>query len=302
MARKTTDVSKLKAKHNVEYMKYCASMIGAMAAIQIPLKRISTDAAQKKREMIARVRERMRVLRQMGADLTQPQGSNEREEEEIEVVNLSWLAMEIAEFQEDLHDRYVSWRNKLGGAGVQQGAGLAPHRAPSMLVGSFLQMLALGWLSTWFASASEGKAVFRMGTMGGFTCMTFALNGAPAAQPRTALLGTIMSVLTCIALHQIDWTYFDNTYRIPVAVAISTTLMSLTGVPHPPAAGTAAAFSSDPELNWNELGMLMVAYLCAVVCAAALVNLQNERRYPSYWRLNPFSEVCQALFPSKNSI
>merc|ERR1712079_265463 len=122
------------------------------------------------------------------------------------------------------------------------------------MLGSFTQMFLVSGFSLWLSESSEGKYAFRMGTMGAFTCMNYALNAAPAAQPKSALMGTVITVLVCLILKAIP--NFEPVWiRMAFSVAASITAMSLAGVPHPPAAGTAVFFSTTEKADWDELAL-----------------------------------------------
>lgn len=112
--------------------------------------------------------------------------------------------------------------------------------------------------------------------------------GVPLAQPRNVFFGTILSSLIGVALPKIFLTNPDNEQYLwlsgALATSISSVLMSVFNIVHPPAGAAAlipSVVSAATELGWYYLALQT---LSAVVMLGVALLMNNIRRvYPVYW-------------------
>lgn len=276
LARTTTSLNKLQSSANESFMKHSADLIGGIVALKIPLRRVSIERNAQRKELIQRIRNKMRSL----ALLAEMEPETDSDDESREAF---WLQQKIQFFDNYMAKRFKTWYDKVGGQDIVPGPGTPPARAPSMLFGCFTQMMILSGISQYIFHVTAGSFNFRMGTLAAMTCLNYSLTSAPPGQPKSGLLSTVLVMCVVMAAKQIPVDLIPKEFVVAGVTSVSITLMSLFGVPHPPAAGTAVAFMGGDKLDWDDFAFLMLGYVACIFCATVLVNLQETRQYPQYW-------------------
>jgi len=277
LARTTTSLNKLQSSSNENFMKHSADLLGGIVALKIPLRRVSIERNAQRQELLKRVRNKMRMLHLL-AEMDPDTDSDDDSPPPF------WLQQKIFIIDTYLAKRFKSWYGKVGGQDIVPGPGTPSARAPSMLFGSFAQMMILSYVSLYIFNVTDENFKFRIGTLAAMTCLNFSLTSAPPGQPKTGLLGTALVMLVVMSAKLLIPADVIPQYIIVAMVAsVSITLMALFAVPHPPAAGTAVAFMGGVKLDWDEFAFLFVGYICCIISATLLVNLQETRQYPQYW-------------------
>lgn len=159
------------------------------------------------------------------------------------------------------------------------GVGRSPLKVSSKtvfigLLGGFLAIGILALLTDMTTS------VWLMAPFGASCVLAFGVWDAPLSQPRNIVGGHLVSTAVGLALYHL----FDNkVWVIALAVGLSIALMHLTRTTHPPAgadpivvilAGSPWTFLFTPVLT----GSLVI-----VLCALLINNLDEHRKYPTFW-------------------
>lgn len=111
---------------------------------------------------------------------------------------------------------------------------------------------------------------------------------SPLAQPRNAVLGQLISVITGISIARLFLLSerFEDIQWVAGALAgaTATALMALTKTVHPPAGATALLAVINRELlNLGWLLIPVVLLSCALMLFVALILNNIERQFPIYW-------------------
>lgn len=111
---------------------------------------------------------------------------------------------------------------------------------------------------------------------------------SPLAQPRAAIVGTILAATSGVAVSKLFMlrSDFESIRWIAGAAScgVASCLMTLTNSVHPPGGATALLAAVDPTVN--DLGwMLIPLVLLATVLMLGVALLVNniQRQYPIYW-------------------
>jgi CBS-domain-containing membrane protein len=120
---------------------------------------------------------------------------------------------------------------------------------------------------------------------GALMTLLYGLGAAPAAQPRNAIFGQIVSISIAILIGSIST--LDVPTKQSLAAALAIAAMTKLGLTHPPAGAAAVLFATDDSLGWTHLLAVIIGNLVAIGLATAISNWSNKRQYPSYWGLWP---------------
>ncbi|CAN6638656.1 hypothetical protein TRVA0_017S00804 [Trichomonascus vanleenenianus] len=110
---------------------------------------------------------------------------------------------------------------------------------------------------------------------------------SPLAQPRNVFFGTFMSSLIGVCLTKLWMTNPANEQFLwlcgALSVALSSAVMRLLKIVHPPAGAAAFIASISPvkELGWYYLPVQLLSSVIFIGVAIIFNNI--ERRYPQYW-------------------
>lgn len=300
MARKTADDAKLKNRLNEELILACSDLIGSVQALRKPRRFAAEERAKSIKEIFRRVRDTLLVKNKgFGSGSGSPQDPAPESTEGGRVSKVSKL-------QDTLHNYKDYWKRvgrKMLGGDVLPPPGTKRDVTIYIVVVAFITCFVMAAINTALqkalavAYAGEvelnpnflNKSGFELGQIAGATCMVYALTSAPAAQPRTIILGRFLSTLVGMTFNLIPntsaalgWTRFAG------AVSVSTALMAKLGLAHPPGAGLANIFLGqdrnwDMHSSWLKIGCLVLQDTIFVFLASFFNNLLNSRHYPTYW-------------------
>ncbi|WP_051620307.1 HPP family protein [Paenibacillus sp. UNC451MF] len=150
----------------------------------------------------------------------------------------------------------------------------APRTAILGFIGGFVCIGILSLLTGW-TSASWLMAPF------GASCvLAFGLWDAPLSQPRNIIGGHVVSTLTGLIVFYI---FGQGPAALALGVGLAISAMILTKTTHPPA-------GADPIVvilagsGWSFLVTpVLVGSVLIVVCALIINNLDEHRKYPTFW-------------------
>lgn len=89
--------------------------------------------------------------------------------------------------------------------------------------------------------------------------LLYGLTGAPASQPRNAMLGQLVSLSIAMAIGSVA--AFPVWARQSLATSLAIAAMVKLGWTHPPAGAAALIFSGNMNLSWFNVLFMMVGNL-----------------------------------------
>ncbi|WP_223067582.1 HPP family protein [Paenibacillus caui] len=149
-----------------------------------------------------------------------------------------------------------------------------PRNAAIGAVGGFIAIAILAVLTDFTPE------VWIMAPFGASCVLAFGVWDAPLSQPRNIIGGHVVSTLTGLTLYHL---FGKGTLIMAIGVGLAIGLMMLTRTTHPPA-------GADPLVvimagsGWSFLFAPVLIGAVVIVLVALLVNnLDNKRRYPTFW-------------------
>jgi len=147
------------------------------------------------------------------------------------------------------------------------------------------------YLLVWYENASGGfmcrhclLTVFQ----GASAILDYNMIQSPLAQPRAAIVGTVIATTSGVAVTKLFMlrSDFERIRWIAGAAscAIASSLMTLTNTVHPPGGATALLAAVDPTVNdlgWMFIPLILLATVLMLSVALVVNNIQ--RQYPIYW-------------------
>ena len=122
-------------------------------------------------------------------------------------------------------------------------------------------------------------------SQGAAAILEFNALSSPLAQPRNAIIGHIISAVIGVSVAQLVTSSTSDAYLLaPLACALASAAMTLTGTLHPPGGATAVLAVTDPNLRalrWQLIPLVAIA--CTVMVAVACLMGNVLRRYPHWW-------------------
>jgi len=111
---------------------------------------------------------------------------------------------------------------------------------------------------------------------------------SPLAQPRPAIVGTILAATSGVAVSKLFMlrSDFESIRWIAGAAScgVASSLMTITNTVHPPGGATALLAAVDPTVNalgWMLIPLVLLATVLMLGTALLVNNIQ--RQYPTYW-------------------
>lgn len=121
--------------------------------------------------------------------------------------------------------------------------------------------------------------------------LQYGLTAAPASQPRNAILGQFIGLIIAQSIGQA--LNLETWLKQTLATALAISCMVKLGVTHPPA-GAAAMIFSNGTRTWQQVGMMLLGNVIAIVCATIVNNLSDKRQYPTFWGFQPIIDLFQS--------
>ena len=118
--------------------------------------------------------------------------------------------------------------------------------------------------------------------------LQYGLTAAPASQPRNAIIGQTIGLLVAHGIGRS--TSLEPYFKMSLATALAISAMVKFGVTHPPA-GAAALLFSNGTRTWQQVGMMILGNVVAIICATLFNNLSDQRQYPTFWGLGQLTSV-----------
>ena len=164
-------------------------------------------------------------------------------------------------------------------------------------VGVLLTLLTLGALNGAFSANVSAAFRFPMAPMAALLALQFGLTAAPAAQPKTIIVGQIVSIVTALLVAEIPSSYLTVWMKQSLACAVAVWLMAKICIVSPPAAANAFVFA-DGTWQWTSMLTTLIGSVIAILCSVLINNLSVKRQYPSSWGI-PQIVQCTGKQPQR---
>ena len=174
------------------------------------------------------------------------------------------------------------WWSKCHGGNLQIPPAMSRNQSLWTLGGSFVSLLMLSGISKSVHHLTNGKYFIMVGPLGALITLQYGLTSAPAAQPRNALLGQLVSGAIALPFTYIPTWILSPWVREAIAPAFSIFGMVKLGVVHPPAGATAVVLASG-DYDWIFFALTIFVNVLLIFPAVVINNLSKKRQYPTYW-------------------
>ncbi len=167
-------------------------------------------------------------------------------------------------------------KTRLGGGGTLP-AKPARQQLLSALLGSFLSILLLQWLS------NHTSNNWLIAPFGASCVLLFASPQSPFAQPRNVIGGHLVAAMTALFCIQL---LGHSALTMALAVSLSIVLMQVWRTVHPPAGATALLLTlTTPGTVGYEfiLTPVLSGSVALVLIATVCNNLSSAQNWPMYW-------------------
>lgn len=169
---------------------------------------------------------------------------------------------------------------KLRGAGTQAPPTSSWGQSLLSMTGVMLSILLVSAVNDTMTTTWGSDYEAPLGPMGALLGLQFGLTAAPAAQPRTIMVGQVVSILIALAFAEISSERAWIKQSLSCAVAVGA--MAKIGVVNPPAAANAFVFASG-NLGFSNMAAALLSNILAIICSIFFNNLSDKRQYPSFW-------------------
>lgn len=189
------------------------------------------------------------------------------------------------------------WYKKMHGAGIQPPPRMPLNVCVFILFAAFVTDFIMFSLNKNIKDLFGEGLGFEPGQVASATTMIYALTASPAAQPRSIILGHMISMCVGMTFAFVpgddpnlgigdpfdsprDW------FRLSGSVSVSTTLMAMAGVAHPPGGAISLIFL---RYKWNEwisykkFAIILLQDVILIALSAIFNNVHSAKSYPTYW-------------------
>ena len=298
LTRKSVRMSKLQSDLNEEYMLATTEHIGAVMGLRLPrrLAAIERSAEVKKLFGVFRNAFTTGIAFQAAANVGTKKMSHSGIQKFDSIVEGAVVQLEesctdkIEKSWDSAKDFFKIWSNKMYGGNIPPPPAMPWRLTIFVALFAFIQCNIMFQVSQ-IMLQTTGYG-FISGQVGSGISILYTLTSAPSGQPRTVILGRLISIAVGMTLSYIP--VVANTplfyMRMSLTIALSSSLMARFRVSHPPGAVLALSFL---QYQWHErrsyvqIGVLLLQDSLLCVIAAIFVNLNNSRSYPTYWGYLP---------------
>ena len=155
------------------------------------------------------------------------------------------------------------------------------------LAGALIGISAIGYMTSHFSLP------LLVAPFGASAVLLFSVHDSPLAQPRSTVLGHVLSAFAGGVIAIAHTLYFGNSIPesesyiwIAISVAISISAMQILRLTHPPAGATAFIASTAVSDLESLAGFMIPVVIGALVLVAVTIVFNNaipSRKYPVYW-------------------
>jgi len=174
------------------------------------------------------------------------------------------------------------WVLKSRGGGLQIPPSLSFRQSLWTAFGAFVGLLVLSSLNEYYKLLSDEEFFLLIGPFGALMTLQYGLTGAPASQPRNAVMGQAVAGAISLAFTHIPESTLPTWLRTAVGPAIGIAAMVKVGVVHPPAGAHAVLYASG-KYSFVYYSLVVLSTAISVIPATLVNNMSQKRQYPTYW-------------------
>lgn len=155
------------------------------------------------------------------------------------------------------------------------------------LAGALIGISAIGYMAFHFSLP------LLVAPFGASAVLLFSVHDSPLAQPRSTVLGHVLSAFMGGVIAIAHTLYFGNSIAesesyiwIAISVAISNSVMQISRLTYPPAGATAFIASTAISDLESLAGFMIPVIISALVLVTVTIIFNNaipSRKYPIYW-------------------
>ncbi|CAB9527620.1 HPP family [Seminavis robusta] len=145
--------------------------------------------------------------------------------------------------------------------------------------GSFVLLTLPAGIGHSLVTSYGSNYLLLMPPFGAFICLQFGLTQAPAAQPRSCLLGQLLSVSIALIISVIP--LLPVWFKQVLGTSLAIGAMTRCGITHPPAGASAFLFSSG-TYGMTHFVLLLAGNVLAIIVGSIINNTSEKRQYPTY--------------------
>lgn len=294
-ARDTVNLTKLRDKTNTDYLIHSADFIGAAWSLRVPRQVALQRRQEENSRNFRKVKDALVFLSREGINLADIATTPTKKRRPTRFSSIlppqfneandkcGTVVLQIAKTSARKVKRKTrQFMVKLRGGGTTAPPVSGWKQSIFTTIGVLMSVLSLGAMndhinSTWGSEYSMPLAPF-----GALLGLQFGLTAAPTAQPKSILVGQVVSILVALGFAQITSFEEQPWIKQSLACAVAVGCMAKIGIVNPPAAANAFVFASGTLGFGNMLGALLGSLL-AIALSICINNVSNLRQYPSYW-------------------
>ena len=181
----------------------------------------------------------------------------------------------------------AAWWSKCLGASFPIPPGFTWTATIFTFFSAFISLILLTVINKYTRTAANGEPYFDFGATVSSICLQTMLTSAPAAQPRTIVLGFLISGAIGNILMYIPDNILPYFVRLSISSALAMAAMVKLSIPCP-AAGAFSMYVAQGRHtsmadSWRSYGLTVAVNIFLIVPAILIQNLSKERQYPTYW-------------------
>lgn len=290
-ARDRVDFEKLNDKTNTDYLIQAADFIGSAWALRLPRMAAQNRRQEENAHNFRRVRRALVSVIRANVSLDEictsgTDSGNQRESTSLRtrLSDLFYPATDMGQCHlalwKRLKKKVHQSLTKSRGGGTTAPPTASWNQSTLTAVGVLLSLLSICAVNEEFSITFGADYGFPIGPMAALLALQFGLSAAPAAQPRTIMVGHILSIVTALIIAEIPSVHVWVKQSIACSLAVG--LMAKLSVVNPPAAAAAFVFADG---SWGIINLMtaLLGCLLAILFSVLINNLSNKRQYPSFW-------------------
>lgn len=297
-ARATVDLKKLQDKTNTEYLIHAADFIGSAWSLRLPRAAVMIRRHDEIARNFRRLRRALVFLVRLGIkfdDLaTTPVDMESSAPQTLHVQDVSHSITQSTcgnvLMKTKLAEKAVQLMVKSRGGGTLAPPPASWQQSTLSAIGVLIGLLSLSALNEALSLNLSAAYRFPLAPMAALLALQFGLTSAPAAQPKTIMVGQMVSIVTALIVAEIPSSYFNVWMKQSLACAVAVWIMSKICIVSPPAAANAFVFA-DGTYQWTSLLTSLIGCVIAILYAVFINNMSDKRQYPSSWGI-PLSLQC----------
>jgi len=299
MTRESAKLEKLSSRLNEEYLVTATEHIGSVQALFESREDLALERSKQVKKSFQKARRLIRCFMALQSrDEPEESFVKERKEDPTCVDKLKQNSCRLWDASQLFLQK---WYKKMLGADIPPPPRLPLNVCIFILFAAFFTDFIMFSINQKFKDAFGNGLGFEPGQIASATTMIYALTASPAAQPRSIILGHGISMCVGMTFAHIpgnnpnlgEGDPFDSIrdlLRLSASVSISTTLMAIAGVAHPPGGAISLIFLRYKWNQWKSIqkfGIILIQDMILIILASIFNNLHSAKSYPTYWGYLP---------------